>query len=192
MKIDTYTFILCELRDIIKGTKWENHVFAVGGCVRDEIMHNEIKDIDLCVDLCNGGIDFARWLEENGYTKFSVITYENFGTAMFHLKNFPDVELEVVQTRSECYHDAKTRNPETSFGTIENDWESFGILPLKKYNVFLTCGFRNIVIFNCDDYNIIQIEENAHNDIITNLEELSESIISHSEDKSVKIWKYVN
>ena len=123
MKIDTYTFILCELRDIIKGTKWENHVFAVGGCVRDEIMHNEIKDIDLCVDICNGGIDFARWLEENGYTKFSVITYENFGTAMFHLKNFPDIELEVVQTRSECYHDAKTRNPETSFGTIENDWE---------------------------------------------------------------------
>ena len=74
---------------------------------------------------------------------------------------------------------------------IENDWESFGILPLKKYNVFLTCGFRNIVIFNYDDYNILQIEENAHNDIITNLEELSESIISHSEDKSVKIWKYV-
>ena len=75
---------------------------------------------------------------------------------------------------------------------IDNEWESFGILPLKKYNVFLTCGFRNIVIFNCDDYNIIQIEENAHNDIITNLEELSESIISYSEDKNVKIWKYVN
>jgi len=75
---------------------------------------------------------------------------------------------------------------------IENEWESFGILPLKKYNVFLTCGFRNIVIFSSDDYNILQIEENAHNDIITNLEELSESIISHSEDKSVKIWKYVN
>ncbi len=76
---------------------------------------------------------------------------------------------------------------------IENEWENFGILPLRKFNVFLTCGFRNIVIFKIDNCEILQVEENAHNDIITNLEELkSEIIISHSEDKSVKIWKYIN
>jgi tRNA nucleotidyltransferase/poly(A) polymerase len=86
-------------------------------------MNKEIKDIDLVIDLPSGGIKFAKWLEENGFTKGSVVTYENFGTAMFHLKEFPDVELEAVQTRSECYHDAKTRNPETSFGTIEQDWQ---------------------------------------------------------------------
>lgn len=151
MKIDTYTFILCELRDIIKGTKWENHVFAVGGCVRDEIMHNEIKDIDLCVDLCNGGIEFARWLEENGYTKFSVVTYENFGTAMFRLKNFPDIELEVVQTRSECYHDAKSRNPETSFGTIENDWE--------RRDFTINAMYKNITTMELIDFENRGVED---------------------------------
>ena len=121
MKREKYYEILDKLRTIIIDTEWENHVFAVGGCVRDCIMNNEINDIDLVVDLCNGGINFAKWLEKNNYITGSIVIYENFGTAMFHLKDFPDVEIEVVHTRKECYHDAKTRNPETSFGTIEED-----------------------------------------------------------------------
>ena len=170
MKAETYTFILCELRDIIKNTKWESHVFAVGGCVRDQIMHNEIKDIDLCVDLCNGGIDFAKWLEENGYTKSSVVTYENFGTAMFHLKKFPDIELEVVQTRSECYHDAKTRNPETSFGTIEQDWErrdftinamyiNVSTMELIDFNNRGQEDIKNKIIRTCGDPDVIFMQD---------------------------------
>lgn len=151
MKVDIYTFILCELRDIIKGTKWENHIFAVGGCVRDEIMHNEIKDIDLVVDLCNGGIDFAKWLEVNDYTKGSIVTYENFGTAMFHLKEFPDIEIEVVHTRSECYHDAKTRNPETSFGTIKQDWE--------RRDFTINAMYKNITTMELIDFENRGVED---------------------------------
>ena len=35
----------------VKGTKWENNVFAVGGCVRDKLMGKPIKDIDLAIVL---------------------------------------------------------------------------------------------------------------------------------------------
>jgi len=117
----TYKKLLNALKEIIKGTKWEGHVFSVGGCERDLILGRDIKDVDLVVDLINGGIRFAKWLEENGLTKGTVVVYENFGTAMFHLKDFPEIELEVVQTRKEAYRDPLSRNPDTSFGTIEED-----------------------------------------------------------------------
>lgn len=147
-----YLDIVCAIRDIILGTEWENHVFTVGGCVRDCYMNREIKDIDLVIDLPSGGINFAKWLEENGFTKGSVVTYENFGTAMFHLKEFPDVELEAVQTRSECYHDAKTRNPETSFGTIKQDWER------RDFTI-------NAMYFDITNQEIIDFEDRGTQDI---------------------------
>lgn len=39
------------LRNDIKGTPREGHLFAVGGCCRDSILGDNIKDIDLAVDL---------------------------------------------------------------------------------------------------------------------------------------------
>lgn len=121
MNKEKYNEICSCLKNIIVGTKWNGHLFAVGGCCRDYLSNREIKDIDLVIDLPNGGIEFAEWLEKNGFTKGSVVTYPHFGTAMFHLKEFPDVELEVVQTRKEAYRDMETRNPETAFGTINDD-----------------------------------------------------------------------
>lgn len=122
MKIETYKNVLDYLKTIIDGSKWQNHVFAVGGCVRDEIIGNEIKDIDIVIDIANGGISFSKWLYEKNITTHEPIVYEQFGTAMFVLREFPDIEIEAVQTRKECYRDAKTRNPETSFGTMADDW----------------------------------------------------------------------
>ncbi len=121
MKQEKYIQIKDYLRDLIKGTEWEGHVFAVGGCVRDEIMGQEIKDIDLCVSLPSGGVRFAEWLRDNNHALKEVTIYPSYGTAMLHLKAFPDVELEFVQTRKEKYIDHSCRNPETAFGTIEDD-----------------------------------------------------------------------
>lgn len=121
MKHEIYFKIKEHLRTLIKGTEWEGHVFTVGGCVRDELMGSEIKDIDLCVNLPSGGIRFAEWLRDNGYTMKGVTIYPNYGTAMLHLKAFPDVELEFVQTRKEKYIDHSCRNPATAFGIIEDD-----------------------------------------------------------------------
>ena len=151
MKIAKYNEILNELKSIITGTEWENHVFTVGGCNRDFLMGNPIKDIDLVVDLPSGGINFAKWLHENGYSSNPVI-YENFGTAMFHLEKFPDIELEAVHTRSECYHDAKTRNPETSFGTIQEDWTR------RDFTI-------NAIYYNISKDEFIDFDNRGQNDI---------------------------
>ena len=121
MKYEVYTKIKKFLGEVIAGTEWEGHVYTVGGCVRDELMGSDIKDIDLCVSLSSGGIRFAEWLRDNGYTMKGVTVYPNYGTAMLHLKAFPDVELEFVQTRKEKYIDHTCRNPETAFGSIEED-----------------------------------------------------------------------
>ena len=121
MKYEVYTKIKKFLGEVIAGAVWEGHVYTVGGCVRDELMGSEIKDIDLCVSLPSGGIRFAEWLRDNGYTMKGVTVYPNYGTAMLHLKAFPEVELEFVQTRKEKYIDHTCRNPETAFGTIEED-----------------------------------------------------------------------
>lgn len=121
MTITEYKEIVAYLQDCIKGSDFENHTFVVGGAVRDFLMHNPIKDIDLVVSIPNGGLKFAKWMEENGYTVGSVVTYPTYGTAMFKLAAYPDIELECVQTRGEQYHDKNSRNPETCFATIEDD-----------------------------------------------------------------------
>ena len=121
MLLSDYKKIIDTLKSIIKGTKWEGHIYSVGGCERDRLMGREIKDIDLVIDLPNGGIEFAKWLFSNGHITNEPVIYENFGTAMFHLKSIPGFELEAVQTRKECYRDANTRDPETAFGTINDD-----------------------------------------------------------------------
>ena len=105
---------------IIKGTPFEGHVFAVGGSVRDFYMGNDIKDIDLVIDLPHGGVDFAEWCRDNGYTN-TVVIYETYGTAMFKFKKFHDEEIECVMTRGEKYIDKDSRNPVTAFADINED-----------------------------------------------------------------------
>ncbi|MDE6581206.1 MAG: tRNA nucleotidyltransferase, partial [Duncaniella sp.] len=121
MNSQEYHRILGYLRGLIEGTQWESHVYAVGGCCRDEIMGEPIKDIDLAIDLPGGGIGFAEWLHERNLIVNNPVTYPKFGTAMVVLKKFPDVELELVQTRKEKYTDKNSRCPETAFGSIEED-----------------------------------------------------------------------
>ena len=123
MTIETYYKILDYIKGLIKGHEFEGHVYSVGGCERDKHLGlQEIKDIDLVVDLKDGGIRFARWLKSRGFIKNgNIVVYENFGTAMFKLDAFPDEEIEVVHTRKETYRDKNSRNPETAFGTIEED-----------------------------------------------------------------------
>ena len=121
MTINEYEEIISTLREIIDGTDYEGHVFTVGGCERDRMLKRDIKDVDIVIDLPNGGIEFAEYLEKNGHTAGHVVTYPHYGTAMFRLKDIPDKEIEAVQTRKECYRDMETRNPETAFGTIMED-----------------------------------------------------------------------
>lgn len=116
--------VLNYIKSIIKDTEYENHVFLVGGAVRDKLMGNPIKDIDLCIDLPNGGIEFATWIMKTlGEFKQDTrpVVYPTYGTAMFTLLAFPGIDIECVQTRKEQYHDSNSRNPETAYGTLEED-----------------------------------------------------------------------
>lgn len=120
MKKEDFLNITSYIGSIIKGTPFECHVFAVGGSVRDLVMGNDIKDIDLVIDLPHGGVDFANWCKEQGYTK-TVVIYETYGTAMFRFHQFPDEEIECVMTRGEKYLDKDSRNPVTVFADINED-----------------------------------------------------------------------
>ena len=121
MKLETYKDIVNELRNLIANTKFEGKTYCVGGCCRDQILGNEIKDIDIVVELPNGGIELAEYLYTNKKLSGNIITYPVFGTAMFRLKKFPDIELEAVHTRSEKYPDRNSRNPVQDYGTIKED-----------------------------------------------------------------------
>lgn len=121
MTTEIYHQICSWFRDLVRGTKWDGHIYAVGGCCRDEVMGFPIKDLDMAVDLPDGGIEFARWLEQKGLTRGEVVEFPRFGTARLELKAFPGDEIELVQTRKEKYTDRNSRCPETAFGTIEED-----------------------------------------------------------------------
>lgn len=104
-----------KLRELIKGTIFENKVYLVGGCIRDTLLGVPVKDVDLMVDLPNGGVLFSKMMEKDhpeissGYNIF-----ERYGTARFNLlldsisKEW--IEIECVMPRIEEY-DEGSRNP---------------------------------------------------------------------------------
>ena len=119
--MDRFKLITEYIKDEIRGTRFESHIYAVGGSIRDLLMGNEIKDIDLVIDIENGGVEFAKFCMERGLLTHDVVIYERFGTAMFSFISFPDDPIECVMTRGEKYPDRNSRNPETVFSTIEDD-----------------------------------------------------------------------
>lgn len=121
MTVERYREIIRTLRDLIKNTPWEGNVYCVGGCCRDELTGTDIHDIDLAITVPDGGIKFAEWLQKKRLLGAPPVKYPKFGTAMVVLKKYPDLDLELVQTRSEKYTDHNSRNPETAYGTLEQD-----------------------------------------------------------------------
>ena len=92
--------------------------YIVGGFVRDLLIKKlDIKDIDIVV--VGSGIELAKKVK-NKLTKSSKIQiYKSYGTAMLKSKN---LTLEFVGSRKESYS-MKSRNPEISFGTLNEDLE---------------------------------------------------------------------
>ena len=117
----------------IKKSRFKGKVFIAGGYVRDELLGFDPKDIDLVVELPNGGIDFATWIcKENGVYKAgsNPVVYPKFGTAKFQLygvvhkgQDLSDIEIECVMTRKEKYTSAQGRKPDVSPGTLKDDVE---------------------------------------------------------------------
>ena len=121
MTKEKFLEIITYIGNVIRHSHFENHVYAVGGSVRDFVMGNEIKDIDLVIDLPEGGIKFAEWIKDNQGLSSSVVVYPTYGTAMFHFYKYPEYEIECVMTRGEEYRDSKSRNPQVVYVPIEED-----------------------------------------------------------------------
>lgn len=113
--------IINYISSLIHGTEFQENVFAVGGSVRDFIMGNDIKDIDIVVSLPDGGMKLAEFLHKKKVLTRPPVVYPTYGTAMFKFKKFNQDEIECVYTRGEQYHDKNSRNPETCFASIEED-----------------------------------------------------------------------
>lgn len=113
--------IIKYLGSIVKDTEYKNHLYVVGGCIRDFYLGDDtIKDIDLVLDIENGGVKFANWLYDNKLLASKPVIFERFGTVTFILKEFPNIQLEAVHTRKEKY-DGKTRKPIQSYASITED-----------------------------------------------------------------------
>lgn len=97
--------------------RWK--VYVVGGFVRDLLLQEENKDIDLVVvgvNNANSGIDFAKELAK--FLKVNSVNYfENFGTANFL---FDGTEIEVVGARKESY-ERGSRKPIVEDGSLYDD-----------------------------------------------------------------------
>lgn len=121
MNIEKFLSIKEALGKAVKNTIFENKTYVVGGAVRDMCMGRDIKDIDIVVNIPNGGLKIAQHFFNIGLLTQHPVEYPQYSVSMFILNEFPDVEIEAVQTRSEKYNDFNSRNPETAFGSIEED-----------------------------------------------------------------------
>ena len=121
MTTDRFFEIKEALSKLIKNTVFEGKTYIVGGAVRDLYMGRDIKDVDVVVNIQGGGLKLARHLHNIGVLVREPVEYPQYSVSMFVLSEFPDIEIEAVQTRKEQYLDSSSRNPETAFGTIEED-----------------------------------------------------------------------
>jgi len=103
--------------DLIRQWSAQNHVraFVIGGYVRDLIMGNPSKDVDIVVE--GSGIELADWLAGKLKIKSGFQVFKNFGTAHFR---YDGIDWEFVGARKESYK-RNSRNPDVAPGTIEDD-----------------------------------------------------------------------
>lgn len=134
---------------VIKDTEFEACSYFAGGCVRDELLGRQTNDIDITVELPDGGIRLAEFLYKQGLTSKPEI-YKQFGTALIF---WHKLKLELVMTRKESYR-AKSRKPEVAFGTLLED------VLRRDFTI-------NALLMRISDGEILDLSGNGVNDLKT-------------------------
>ena len=115
-----------KLREIIEGDeRFRLNTYLVGGCVRDLLLGETPKDIDLCIDYPEGSTEFIKYLEQN-YPKTTVsgfTIFERYGTSRFtlHLNNDENVDIECVIPRVETYNQGPRKPDQVKQTTLQED-----------------------------------------------------------------------
>ena len=91
-------------------------VFIIGGWVRDLYLGRKSTDMDFVVE--GSGIQLAEKVAKSLNANLTV--FKNFGTAMLHLPEDNEFELEFVGARKESYR-RDSRKPIVEDGSIEDD-----------------------------------------------------------------------
>lgn len=119
------------LKSKLIGSEFENRVFLAGGAVRDMVMNQDPKDLDVVVTGgLNSGIEFATWIsqESNCFSEGSnPVIFLTYGTAKVTLRrvnfngvNLDGVDVEAVATRTEKYEHG-SRKPIVAEGSLRDD-----------------------------------------------------------------------
>lgn len=121
---DLYAYI----RQKISTSKFKDHVFFVGGSVRDFIIGNDINDIDIVVDLPDGANDFATFITKSeGCYVFNSnpVVFQRYGTVKFNISNnekFKNISIECSNTRKNPSYSLRTEaDKKNNIGTILED-----------------------------------------------------------------------
>ncbi len=113
---------LAELRQIlaerIQGTPFSGKAWFAGGCVRDFLLERAapLLDADIAVELPQGGIRLARYLQRQLQTAPPEF-HRSFGTATLR---YNGIHLDFVMTRGERYFPG-SRHPRVHFADLATD-----------------------------------------------------------------------
>lgn len=138
--------IIEKLRNAIKLTRFENHVFITGGCVRDSLLNLPINDVDVVTDIEFGGVVLANLLvvKERCYVlNTNPVVFPSYGTAkvcLFNDDDLKDISIEFVDTRKCAYDPSKN-----CYGTLEED--------SKRRDLTINALYWNITDEKLYDYN---------------------------------------
>jgi len=118
----------------LPGSAFANHVFAVGGYVRDEVMGLESKDLDLVVDVPGGAEALAQY-HKQAFPR-EVSTPRQLGQYPIWFIAFKDdvelegrtyrvkgAEIDIAESQKEGFPDPDSRQREVEFGTLEEDMQ---------------------------------------------------------------------
>lgn len=114
---DKIKYVINTIQNSIKGTVFEGKTFITGGFIRNLLLNQPIKDIDIAVAIKNGGVSLANYLAVKNKCWVmgkNPVIFETYGTAKLNMFNddvLKGYDLEFVQTQ---------KAPK-EFGTIEED-----------------------------------------------------------------------
>ena len=106
---------------IKKHDEFKNHVFAVGGYVRDKVMGITPKDLDLVVDIYNGNKIFANLIRQ----EYPEVTTTPIPLGAYPIRQiqFTDINeiIEIADTMSEEFPDIYSRQRQVKFASLIED-----------------------------------------------------------------------